>query len=243
MRVILDQPRPGPWNMAADEVLMQNTLATGTATLRFYQWSQATLSLGYFQALQDRKSHPTSLPCPVVRRATGGGAILHHHELTYCLTMAVTDRVSRQLTELYEVVHQSLIRVLRQWNLRAELAGKSENLAQPPPFLCFQRRSPQDVLLDGEKILGSAQKRHRGAILQHGSLLVGSSPFTPEIPGLQEISSESIATEELLSPWKQEILACLSPTATSQPLSADEIGHINATANKKFANLDWTARR
>ena len=74
MRVILDQPREGAWNMAADQVLMKSTLATGIATLRFYQWSRATLSLGYFQALDDRNLHVSSLACPVVRRVTGGGS-------------------------------------------------------------------------------------------------------------------------------------------------------------------------
>jgi lipoate-protein ligase A len=80
LRLLIDPPAPGPWNMAVDDVLLDLAAATGQATLRFYQWQQPTLSLGYFQALDNRRQHAASQDCPVVRRATGGGGVLHHPE-------------------------------------------------------------------------------------------------------------------------------------------------------------------
>ena len=157
--------------------------------------------------------------------------------------MTVTDRIRRQLTDLYEIVHKSLIRVLGAWNLQAKLAGETADSPFPEPFLCFQRRSPQDVLIGTHKVLGSAQKRRQGAMLQHGSLLVQTSPYAPVVPGMQEISSTPITVDEIATPWQQEILTGLKQPASFQPLSTEEIEEINATAANKFRTAAWNARK
>src|ERR1700690_1334272 len=77
LRLIWDDSSAGAWNMALDEALLESADADGLATLRFYRWSEPTLSLGYFQAAADRRLHPASLDCTLVRRSSGGGAILH----------------------------------------------------------------------------------------------------------------------------------------------------------------------
>ncbi len=82
-RLIVDPPQAGAWNMAVDEALLESAVAGGLPVFRLYQWSEPTLSLGYFQAVADRQQHPASHGCPLVRRRSGGGAILHAHELTY----------------------------------------------------------------------------------------------------------------------------------------------------------------
>ena len=84
-RVIIDEPAPGVWNMAVDHALLETANATGLISLRFYAWSQPTLSLGYFQSRSHRQQHSASLACPLVRRSTGGGAIVHDQEITYSL--------------------------------------------------------------------------------------------------------------------------------------------------------------
>jgi lipoate-protein ligase A len=71
-RLLIDGPAGGPWNMAVDEILLETTSSTGRAALRFYQWREPTLSLGYFQRFDDRSAHPTSGRLPVVRRSSGG---------------------------------------------------------------------------------------------------------------------------------------------------------------------------
>ena len=78
--------------MAVDEALLLDAAENGIATLRFYEWSEPTLSLGYFQRYDDRYSHAASRDCAIVRRQTGGGAILHDRELTYSLTLPASHR-------------------------------------------------------------------------------------------------------------------------------------------------------
>ena len=88
-RLIIDPPAAGSWNMAVDEALLRSAGESRQLTLRVYQWEQPTLSLGYFQAHERPAEHAASQPCPVVRRATGGGAIVHDREITYSLTAPV----------------------------------------------------------------------------------------------------------------------------------------------------------
>ena len=84
---MIEGPGDGPWQMAVDEVLLDSAALHKTATLRFDRWQTPTVSLGYFQHVADRAQHPASLACPLVRRLSGGRAIVHDHELTYCLTL------------------------------------------------------------------------------------------------------------------------------------------------------------
>src|ERR1700690_2091076 len=85
--LIVDPPGEGAWNMALDEALLEAAQNEGIATLRFYSWREATLSLGYFQGAADRRLHQASADCASVRRASGGGAILHDCELTYSIAL------------------------------------------------------------------------------------------------------------------------------------------------------------
>src|SRR5688500_20216584 len=94
-RLLLDVPAPGAWNMAVDEALLESAALENRCTLRFYRWSEPTLSLGYFQRYEDRRQHAASLSCACVRRASGGGAILHDHELTYSLAVPPTHPLAR----------------------------------------------------------------------------------------------------------------------------------------------------
>src|SRR5688500_9559950 len=91
LRVITDPPASGAWNMAVDEALLESAATGSVATLRFYEWHEPTLSLGYFQPAADREQHAASRACPLVRRASGGGAIVHDRELTYSLAWPLRD--------------------------------------------------------------------------------------------------------------------------------------------------------
>ena len=82
--------------MAVDETLLESAAETSATTLRFYRWDRPTLSLGYFQQTADRTQHPESADCPLVRRSSGGGAIVHDHELTYSLAAAKPHTLGRQ---------------------------------------------------------------------------------------------------------------------------------------------------
>jgi len=98
-RVIFDSAGDGAWNMAVDQALLMSAEQDGMVTLRLYAWAQPTLSLGYFQKHADRQLHTASATCPLVRRRSGGGAILHDQELTYSLAIPSSHRWSNQNSE------------------------------------------------------------------------------------------------------------------------------------------------
>lgn len=241
-RVIVDPPGAGDWNMAVDEALLHSA-AAGITTLRFYQWNEPTLSLGYFQSYLDREQHPPSCPCACVRRTTGGGAILHDRELTYSFTTPLTERMSPAAGALYEAFHATLIEVLRKWRIDARIAGKTIADAGAPPFLCFQRHTPEDVLWGEAKLCGSAQRRHRGALLQHGSVILQTSDQAPEIAGIRQLSGIPIEPGELAAAWQNALAMRLNLALESRPLPSEELRAAREIHDARFASLQWTQRR
>ena len=234
--------------MAIDEVLLDDAAAQGRCWLRFYQWSEPTVSLGYFQADADRAQHAASQACAVVRRQTGGGAIVHDRELTYCLAVPVAHPLAADATRLYDAVHQALIEVLAGEGIAAQLCGDQPASAESAPFLCFQRRSPQDVVvgaakIGAAKICGSAQRRRRGAILQHGSLVLAASAAAPELPGMVELTGRSLAATALSKIWANRIAARLPLELSGGVLPPQLEREAEALAVSKYADSAWTRRR
>lgn len=178
LRLLNDPPLDGPTNMARDEALMTLVgTSQSVPTLRLYQWECPTISLGYFQHYADYESMPPPAgEMPVVRRLTGGGAILHDLELTYSLTLPVNHPLlGHGPSRLYELAHDALIEALGDLGITAARCGKSDDSgAAKGPFFCFQRRHCYDVLVFCEKIAGSAQRRTRTAVLQHGSIVLAN---------------------------------------------------------------------
>ena len=251
--LLLDPPASGPWNMAVDEALLEAAAADGQCTLRFYRWAEPTLSLGYFQTCADRRRHPASADCSVVRRPSGGGAILHDIELTYSLAVPERHPLAVGRLQTYRVVHQSLVEALRQWGIEAGLFARSTaaltlTLSQRErgpsterqPFLCFQRRSPGDVLVGGVKIAGSAQRRCRGAVLQHGSLLLARSHAAPELDGLKELSDRAIVVEELIQAWLERLAGALDFTWRRGSLAEPHRRRAAQLAAEKYGAAAWT---
>ncbi|MFQ5749089.1 MAG: biotin/lipoate A/B protein ligase family protein [Planctomycetota bacterium] len=182
-----DPPLAGAENMARDEALLE--LRT-SPTLRFYSWMQPTLSLGYFQkaaalplaAVRDRGGE-------VVRRPTGGKAILHENELTYALCVPEVGPLAggpaRAMRALHAVLAGELSRQLgRKVVLRGRSRLRSDEAGSP---WCFLDSSPLDLACRGRKLLGSAARRRNGWILFHGSL-----PLQParETPGTASFGGE-----------------------------------------------------
>ncbi len=244
LRLIIDPPAAGAWNMAVDEALLQSDEFDGI-TLRFYEWSEPTLSLGYFQAIAERDQHSASQNCTIVRRASGGGAILHDLELTYSIVAPTTQRFGDSAAELYDVAHQTLCEVLSDWNIQAHLCSTEDvlTLGKAEPFLCFQRRSRGDVLLGAHKICGSAQRRHQARVLQHGSLLLGRSQAAPELPGVRELAATSPDLSEVRSAWQASLARRLHLTGCDSALSSREVDQAQAIVEGKFGNPKWTAKR
>lgn len=237
-RTIVDCPHSGAWNMAVDEVLLDRAAADKQPQLRLYAWRPATLSLGYFQRWIERRSHAPSMTCPLVRRPSGGGAILHDQEITYCLALP-GERIDG--AAVYRRVHAALVDVLGTLGAAARLAEEAE--CRDAAFLCFQRRSVGDVVVDGHKVIGSAQRRRRGALLQHGSILLQTSPAAPELPGLNDLLPRRFDQVEWMAHVQRALASAIDGSLDEMPLTAAETEHAGQLAQSKYASAAWNEMR
>lgn len=196
MLQVIHEPHPlsGAENMRIDEELLNLAATSERSTLRFYEWNEPTISLGYFQ--KDLAVPNTFAGLPVVTRLSGGGAILHHHELTYSLAIPKAA-LDVKPTAWYQRFHAIIIDCFREFGLECHLRGDAASDPAVKTFLCFARSDPNDIVHGGNKVVGSAQRRRRGAILQHGSLLLRASPYAPDIPGISDLGARPVASVEL----------------------------------------------
>ena len=230
--------------MAVDEVLLHLAAETQGAYLRFYRWSEPTLSLGYFQPYAQRRRHKSSRCCAVVRRTTGGGAIVHDRELTYSFAIPIASRFSAAARGLDQIFHAALVDVLSSWNIRATLCRAiSKRGGQPEPFLCYHRRAIGDVLIADAKFAGSAQRRHKGAVLQHGSVLLETSSLTPELPGLEKLTGVHIEARELIRRWTALLSDRIGMSLEPMSLAGDVVRRARGVVSHKFGCQRWTHRR
>jgi lipoate-protein ligase A len=241
--LIIDPPADGVWNMAADEYLLRTALPRSEPTLRLYRWSRPTLSLGYFQRYAARQQHKASEACPAVRRASGGGAIVHDREWTYSLCIPIADRWSSATAELYQIVHQSIIDLLAQFGIPTQLSNQQTTAGENAPFLCFQRRAIGDLLCQGHKVAGSAQRRSQGALLQHGSVLLHRSIAAPELPGINDLSSLPPQGDQFFVHWPLQLAQILGWELTEQSWSDEERLAVEAGEARKFKSEAWLRRR
>ncbi len=175
-RLLITSPTDGATNMAIDEAILY-ALAEGNGqpTLRFYAWSPPCLSLGYNQHWQDvNETACQRMGYTWVRRATGGRAILHTNELTYSIITRSDDpHVAGGVVESYRQLSRGLLLGLRR--LGAQAAQSKGNMPKNPAqgAACFDTPSHYEVTLNGKKLIGSAQVRRKGMVLQHGTLPLG----------------------------------------------------------------------
>lgn len=172
--------RIGRFNMAYDEYLAHRLLeGKGMPTVRVFGWEPFAISLGYHQREEEidrRRCEADGID--VVRRPTGGRAILHAHELTYSVTMFAEGR---SVMDVYEHISNALVAALRRLGVDAEMSQRSTNvsevLTRDTACSCFANISRYEVQYKGKKMIGSAQRRYTSSygcvVLQHGSLLLG----------------------------------------------------------------------
>ena len=224
--------------MAIDQSLLETTARTGQGVLRFYRWAPATLSIGYFQKLADRQLHTASQSCPIVRRASGGGAIVHDDELTYSFCMATKGSIARADTGLYDLVHAAICRALAEQQIETTLydapVDSAPKASQADPFLCFQRRAVGDIICDGAKVGGSAQRRLKNSLIQHGSLLLSQSSNAPELPGLKELSGIEVDVDQLQNRLTSLLSEGLGLEFVDGELSAEEVERAKEIEAEKF---------
>lgn len=221
----------GPYVDDFGQIIRVDQLPHAPIVVRIYRWKTPTLSLGHFQSIEqlldsvDTQSYPSLRILPWVKRRTGGGAILHDREWTYSVTVpqavklgGVEGQVGGEKGAsqgLYQAVHRSIADGLRGLGLQAEFSqectcpvqGRMDRSSRQKVggseegFLCFNRRSPLDLVVGGSKILGSAQRRGSGGIMQHGSLLMKASDHYPAIKGIEDCDWK-IGGRESIGPGK-----------------------------------------
>ena len=267
-RVIYSPPAPGPWNMALDEALLEASLGGDSLpTLRLYAWEPACLSLGYAQSITDADlAALNAYGWDLVRRPTGGRAILHTDELTYSVCGPQDEpRLSGSVLESYQTLAQALLNALQRLHIPALAHARNSPAAGSDPKgpVCFEVPSNYEITVGGKKLVGSAQSRRKGGVLQHGSLpLVGDLTritqalcFTDE-PARQSAANrllerattaESVLGEAV--PWdvaarafESAFAETLNLTLLRQEPSPAELARAEALVTEKYAHPSWNER-
>jgi lipoate-protein ligase A len=157
--------------MALDEALMSRARRTGETVVRVYGWAAPTLSLGRNQRARGEYDEAVLVRAGagVVRRPTGGRALLHHHEITYSVTAPAGGE---SIAVAYERINTLLLTALDALGVPAEIARPDSRAALPSAAPCFAEPARGELMFGNRKLVGSAQWRDGGALLQHGSILV-----------------------------------------------------------------------
>jgi lipoate-protein ligase A len=230
---------PGAWNMAADETLLE-AAALGTASFRLYGWSQPTLSLGYFQSTASSRSYPRLSELAWVRRPSGGAALVHHHEVTYALALPAGPPWQKRGESWLRRMHAILTDALATLGISAQVCGEEK---KPGEVLCFLHHTPGDLLIDDAKIVGSAQRKLRGALMQHGSVLLAASPWTPHLWGIRELAGLSPSAESLSTIIAEQLTIQSHWRLIPSEWTQRNIERIAALATGKYSQLSWNCKR
>jgi len=227
----------------ARDVAMLEAVSEGQSppSLRLYGWDPPCLTLGRHQGVDAADldfCHNEGID--VVRRPTGGRALLHHLELTYSVVAPLgTGPLPRGLQEAYSTLCGALVRAMRDLGVDAELTGGEVNLQLPGPRTvvpCFEAPAGGEVVVRGQKLIGSAMRAHGGAILQHGAILldwdsrlqagsmglVDDSGLKPHIATLAEELEEPVERKELESVIVDAFISTLGLQILPAPLTRRE---------------------
>jgi lipoate-protein ligase A len=270
VRYISDGPLKGQYNMGIDEAI-QRAVGRGEVlpTVRFYQWDPACLSLGYFQDV-NREVNLAGLreaKVDLVRRSTGGKAVLHDDELTYSVVILEKD-LRGSVLETYCEISRALAEGLRRLGLPAQMAALERGVsARDPRFrqaACFSAPSWFEITVHQKKIIGSAQNRKNGVILQHGSIpfhfdaqkLVGclrtssqehasraALMLARKALGVSQALGREVSRKELEAAICTGFEAMLGWEIEPGELTASERSESARLAEEKYGSRKWTMER
>lgn len=231
----------GPYAMASDELLLE-LAEEGICSLRFYTWAEPTVSLGYFQSSSHLLNSKELNTLPWIRRATGGEALVHHHELTYALGLPLN--IAGQKSTLWqEKMHLIIQKALSLLGVSLPEINLPEQRNDPTNLLCFHHHAPQDLIINKHKIVGSAQRKKKRSVIQHGGILLAQSKYTPSLPGILELSGKNLSPEKLAEAIVDECRHCLGWTFNASEWSPEEQARIQHFVKLRFANEDWNNKR
>jgi lipoate-protein ligase A len=264
-RVIIHPAADGALNMAIDEAILESMAAGhAPATLRFFAWEPPCLSLGYGQPASDADSgRLAARGWEMVRRATGGRAILHTDELTYSVVAPINEpRVEGGVVESYRRLSQGLLAGLQRLGVGADADRRAEGVPKPANPVCFEVPSDYEITANGKKLIGSAQTRRRGAVLQHGSLpLYGDIARICDVlvlpdeaareaarkrvrrraATLEEVLGERVEMARVVEAMMSGFATALNLELQEGSLGPDEQRRAETLRAEKYATLRWTA--
>ncbi len=262
-RLIVDPPAAGAWNMAVDEALAEAVEAGASPPLlRLYRWDPPCLSLGASQPFEVADAEfCAARGVDVVRRPTGGRAVLHHHELTYLVAAPLGKAsLSRELQGAYAAICRALVAGLRRLGVACELseAVAGQKLIRPTQAIpCFIGPAPGEIVMGNRKLVGSAMRRVGHSILQHGSILLDwDGELQAGCLGLdndEELRAAVVTLAEALgAPPPQEELERavragfeeeLGATFQASLLTAVEVTRASLLERARYASREWTIER
>ena len=264
-RIITTPPACGAWNMAVDEAILEHVeRGLVLPTLRLYAWDPPCLSLGRAQPFTDVDINRLETHgWDVVRRMTGGRAILHTDELTYSVTGPISEpNLAGSLLESYNRLAGALLAAVQDLGLLVEMKeGKAENGIPNP--VCFEVPSTYEITVNGKKLIGSAQARRKEGVLQHGSLpLTGDLTRICQALVFADESAREAAMERLLArattvesvlgrevDWESAAQAFvrafeaqLELKLEAGELSQSELSRAEELVHEKYAHPSWTEK-
>ncbi|NWF52444.1 MAG: lipoate--protein ligase family protein [Nitrospirae bacterium] len=242
------------YNMALDEAIAINVRkGNSPPTLRLYGWSLPSVSIGYSQKMREIDSdYCIRKGIPIVRRPTGGRAILHNDEITYSFSVKTDDGLfSKGLLDSYKKISNAFVITFLKIGLSLELRllRNTRQVSHRSP-LCFESLSYGEITVNNKKILGSAQKRWTDGLLQQGSIPISidrkeiAKVFTLQYPigekliGLKELLQE-LNCEELKNIIKVSFEEAFNKTLVPLPLSGEEKSLAHELENKKYLSHSW----
>ena len=233
--LIEDSPRSGAANMAVDEAIAEAAAAGAVPpTLRFYRWNPPTVTLGRHQKLADvDETQIAARGYDLVRRATGGRAILHVDELTYSVAGPIEEpRMAGGVMDAYLRFSNALLSGLSTLGLKAEKAGGRTRAGRELSAACFETPSAYEITAGGRKLMGSAQSRRKGYVLQHGSL-----PLWGDVTRLVDVLALSCTTKDRLRQQLRRQAATLAE-ALDLPPDSERLAfpHVAAAMAGGFAS-------
>ncbi len=266
-RLLLTPPARGAWNMAVDEAILESVgRGASLPTLRLYAWQPPCLSLGYAQPFSDvDRPRLQERGWDMVRRPTGGRAILHSDELTYAVVAPPDEpRLAGTLLESYNRLAQALLAAMQLLGLPVEIQEHAAlPAAQNTNPVCFEVPSTYEITVGGKKLVGSAQARRKEGLLQHGSLpLSGDLRRITQALSFPDEAARARAAERLLAraatveavlgrpvSWEaaaQAFMAAFCDTLAlnlePQDLTSAEKARVEELVKDKYAHPKWTER-
>ena len=245
-RLIEDIPRSGSFNMAADQVLLESYAQNSHPVFRIYEWAGATLSLGRNEKLDNRLDLDVceSLGIPVIRRTTGGKAVLHGFDLTYSLVGGVLDKqFNGGVLDNYRFLAKGFYAFFEELGLKPELKEQRPQKKKPDPHVCFADASAYEILVEGRKIIGSAQRiknlRSAGSSSSRVFLQHGSIPLKDSVSLIAEIFPY-VNEDKLRQEMHSLESAGIFPAHSRQDLQKLLLEKLQDTFKLKWENRGWS---